>query len=57
MGQGMHGEGAPVLPNFDARGAQDLVDRGCRDRNAELDQLAVNTAVAPEWVLVRQADG
>ena len=51
------GRAVPSRRRVDARGAQDLVDRGRRDRNAELGQLAVNTTVIPERVLVRQADG
>jgi len=51
--------GRPVPPRrrVDARRAQDLIDGGRRDRGAQLRELAVNTAVAPERVLVRQADG
>jgi hypothetical protein len=38
----------------DARSSQDLIDRGRRDRDAELGQLAVNPAVAPQRILFRQ---
>jgi hypothetical protein len=41
----------------DARGAQDLVDGRWRDGQSQLGQLAVNTPVTPERVLLRQADG
>ncbi len=40
---------------IDARGTQDLPYRGRRDRYAELGQFAVDPAVSPERVLLRQA--
>jgi hypothetical protein len=40
----------------DARSAQDLIDGGRRDRDAELGQLAVDPAVAPQRILFCQAD-
>jgi hypothetical protein len=51
------GRAVPARRGIDARGAEDLIDRGRRDRDAELGQLAVDTAVTPERVFVRQADG
>jgi hypothetical protein len=47
----------PARRWVDARGAQDLIDGRCRDGQAQLGQLAVNTPVTPERVFVRQADG
>jgi len=40
----------------DALSSQDLIDGGRRDPDAELGQLAVDPAVAPQRVLIRQAD-
>ena len=40
---------------IDARGMQDLPHRGRRGRHAELGQLAVDPAVSPQRVLLRQA--
>src|SRR5689334_7742567 len=40
----------------DTRSPQDLIDGGRRDCEAELGQLAVDPAVAPQRILVRQAD-
>ena len=51
------GRAIPARRRVDARGAEDLVDRGYRDRGAQLSELAVNAPVAPERILVRQADG
>ena len=51
------GRAVPARRRVDARGAQDLVDRGCRDRDAELGQLAADTPVTSARVLVRRADG
>jgi hypothetical protein len=51
------GRAVPSRRGVDACGAQDLVDGRGRDGQTQLGQLAVNTAVAPERVLVRQADG
>jgi hypothetical protein len=42
---------------IDAGGTQDRLDGRRRDRDAELDQLAVNPPVPPQRVLPRQADG
>ena len=41
---------------IDARGMQDLPDGGRRDRHAELGQFAVDAAVSPQRILLRQAD-
>jgi hypothetical protein len=46
----------PAPRRVDACGTQDLIDGGSRNRGAQLGQLAVDAAVAPERVLVRQAD-
>jgi hypothetical protein len=51
------GRAVPARRGVDARGAQDLIDGGRRDGQAQLGQLAVNTPVAPERILSRQADG
>jgi hypothetical protein len=51
------GGAVPARSRIDARGTQDLIDGGRRDRQAQLGELAVDTAVAPERVLPRQADG
>ena len=51
------GRAVPSRRGIDARPAQDLIHGGRRDRDAQLGQLAVNTAVTPERVLLRQADG
>jgi SAM-dependent methyltransferase len=40
----------------DARGMQDLPHRGRRDRNAELRQFAVDPAMSPQRILLRQAN-
>jgi hypothetical protein len=47
------GRAVPARRRVNARGAEDLLDGGRRDRNAELGQLAVNTPVAQEWVFLR----
>ena len=41
---------------LDARVAQDLPDRGLRDRHAEFGYLAVDPAVSPQRILLRQPD-
>ena len=41
---------------IDARGAQDLPDRGLRDRHAEFRHFAVDPAVSPQRILLRQTD-
>ena len=41
---------------IDARSMQDLPDGGRRDRHAELGQFAVDAAVSPQRILLRQAD-
>ena len=41
---------------IDARGTQDLPHRGRRDHHAELGQFAVDPAVSPERILLRQAN-
>jgi hypothetical protein len=41
---------------IDARGAQDLPDRGLRDGHAEFRQFAVDPAVSPPRILLRQPD-
>jgi len=41
---------------IDARGTQDLPHRGRRDRHAELAQFAVDPAVSPERIFLRQAN-
>ena len=46
------GRGAGVEPVAAQRGA----DRGCRDPDAEPEQLALDALVAPAWILPRQAD-
>jgi hypothetical protein len=51
------GRTVPARRGIDARGTQDLIDGGRRDRHAQLGQLAMNPPVAPERVLARQADG
>jgi hypothetical protein len=51
------GRSVPSRRWVDARGAQDFIDSGRPDRHAQLGQLAVNTVVTPQWVLLRQADG
>jgi hypothetical protein len=51
------GWSVPARRGVDACGAQDLVDGRWRDGQSQLGQLAVNTPVTPERVLVRQADG
>jgi hypothetical protein len=40
----------------DARDSQDLIDGGWRDPDAELGQLAVDPAVAPQRIFFRQAN-
>jgi hypothetical protein len=40
----------------DARSSQDLIDGGRSNRDAELGQLAVDPAVAPQRILFRQAN-
>jgi hypothetical protein len=47
------GRAVPARRGVDACGADDLVDRGRRDRDAELGQLAVNAPVTPQRVLLR----
>jgi hypothetical protein len=47
------GRSVPARRRVNARGAQDLIDGRCRDGQAQLGQLAVNTPVAPERVFVR----
>jgi hypothetical protein len=44
------GRSVPSRRGVDARGAQDHIDSGGRDRDAQLGQLAVNAPVAPERV-------
>ncbi len=41
---------------IDARSAQDLPDCGLRDRHAEFRQFAVDPAVSPQRILLRQPD-
>jgi hypothetical protein len=41
---------------IDARGPQDLPHRGRRDHHAELGQFAVDPAVPPQRILLRQAN-
>src|SRR6185312_5328127 len=41
---------------IDANGAQDLPDCGLRDRHAEFRQFAVDPAVSPQRILLRQPD-
>jgi len=41
---------------IDARGAQDLPDRGLRHRHAEFRQFAVDPAVSPRRILLRQPE-
>jgi hypothetical protein len=56
-GLGMHellpGRAVPARRGIDARGTQDLIDSGRCDRQAQLGEFAVDTAVAPERVLSR----
>jgi len=65
-GQDPGGLGVQELPpgraraarrRIDVRSPQDFIDGGRGDRDAELGQLAVDPAVAPQRVLLRQADG
>lgn len=42
---------------IDARSAQDLPDGGLRDRHAEFGQFALDPAVSPPRILLRQPDG
>jgi hypothetical protein len=51
------GRPRPARRRIDARIVQDLPDGGRRDRDAELRQLAMDPAVSPQRVLLRQADG
>jgi len=51
------GPAVPARRRVNARRAQDFIDSGRRDRDAQLGQLAVNTPVTPQRVLLRQADG
>ena len=44
----------PAWRRIDASGTQDLPHRGWRDRHAELRQLAVDPAVSPQRILLRQ---
>jgi hypothetical protein len=65
-GEDSGGLGAEELPPGQAfsagcgtgtRGAQDLLDGGRRDGQAQLGELAMNMAVSPERVLLGRADG
>jgi hypothetical protein len=50
------GRADPPRRGIDSRGPQDLIHGGRRDRYPQLGQLAVYPPVAPERVLLRQAD-
>jgi len=47
----------PARRRTDARSTQDLPHGGRRNPHAELHELAVDTAVSPQRILLRQADG
>jgi hypothetical protein len=47
----------PARRRTDARSTQDLPHGGRRNCHAELHELAVDTAVSPQRILLRQADG
>jgi hypothetical protein len=50
------GRACAALRRADARTSQDVIDGGRSDRDAELGQLAVDPAVAPQRILFCQAD-
>jgi hypothetical protein len=50
------GRARPARRRADTRSSQDFIDGGRRDCEAELGQLAVDPAVAPQRILCRQAD-
>jgi hypothetical protein len=49
------GRARPARRRADTRSPQDFIDGGRGDCDAELGQLAVDPAVAPQRILVRQA--
>ncbi len=50
------GRARPPRGRIDARGPQDLPDGGRRDCHAEFRQFAVDPAVSPQRILLRQAN-
>jgi hypothetical protein len=51
------GRACAARSGIDPRGMEDLPDGGRRDAHAQLGQLAVDPAVAPQRILPRQPDG